>query len=134
MAFGVVLFVASWTIIRSALQILLERTPANLDLKAAMRAIEDIDAVIDVHHVHAWSLTAGRNVVSAHIRVRNPATDGERVLREAGDRLKNRFKVYFSTLQIEDEPVAAEERASAIDITQGNEMTCSRRDADHGPH
>lgn len=134
MAFGVVLFVASWSIIRSALQILLEGTPADLDLEAAMGAIEDIDGVIDVHHVHAWSLTSGRNVVSAHIRVRNPAADGERILREAGDRLKKRFKVYFSTVQIEDEPVAAEEGASAIDITQGNEMTSPIRDVDHGPH
>jgi cobalt-zinc-cadmium efflux system protein len=117
MAFGVVLFWASWSIIRSALAILLQGTPEDLDFDDAMSSLREIDGVRDVHHVHAWSLTSGRNVFSGHIRVDDLATDGERVLREASDRLKHQFKVYFSTLQIEDERVAPEEDADAIDIT-----------------
>ncbi len=117
MAFGVVLFWASWSIIRSALSILLQGTPEDLDLDAAMASLRELDGVRDVHHVHAWSVTSGRNVFSGHVRVGDLARDGERVLREASDRLKQEFKVYFSTLQIEDERVVAEEEADAIDIT-----------------
>jgi cobalt-zinc-cadmium efflux system protein len=134
MAFGVVLFWASWSIIRSALRILLQSTPEDLDLDAAMAAIEGIDGVLDVHHVHAWSLTSGRNVFSAHIRVDSLAADGERVLREASDLLKRHFGVYFSTLQVEDERVAAEEDAAAIDITQGRETATPRRPTGHSTH
>ena len=82
-----------------------------------MASLREIDGVRGVHHVHAWSFTSGRNVFSAHIRVNDLPIDGERVLGEASDRLKLQFKVYFSTLQIEDERVAAEEDADAIDIT-----------------
>jgi cobalt-zinc-cadmium efflux system protein len=129
MAFGVVLFWASWSIIRSALRILLQGTPDDLDLDAAMAAIQSIDGVEDIHHVHAWSVTSGRNVFSAHIRVGDLTADGERVLREASDRLKRDFSLYFSTLQIEDERVAAEEGAGAIDITREDDKLPTRHES-----
>jgi cobalt-zinc-cadmium efflux system protein len=117
MAFGLVLFWASGSIIRSALRILLQSTPEDLDLTNAMAALQSIEGVKDVHHVHAWSITSGRNLFSAHLCVRSFADDGERVLREASKRLKQQFKIYFSTIQIEEECLSGEEGAAAIDIT-----------------
>lgn len=118
MAFGLALFWASWSILRSALRILLQSTPEEFDLKGAIGALRSIEGVTDVHHVHAWSLTSGRNLMSAHICVRSIASDGARVLREASDRLKHRFQIYFSTLQIEEQCLAGEEGAEAIDVTK----------------
>ena len=115
-AFGFALFWASWTILRSTLRILLQSTPEDFDLKGAISAIRGIHGVSDVHHVHAWSLTSGRNVFSGHVRVRSFANDGERVLREASERLRKRFNVYFSTLQIEETCLAGEQDAADIDI------------------
>src|SRR3546814_3381271 len=71
MAFGVVLLWASWDIIRDSLHILLQGTPHDLDIEAAMKAIRAVDGVTDVHHVHAWSLTSGTNLFSSHVRVRS---------------------------------------------------------------
>lgn len=118
MAFGLVLFWASWSILGSALRILLQSTPEGLDLERAINALRSIDGVIDVHHVHAWNLTSGRNLFSGHIRVRSFAKDGERVLREASELLKHRFNIYFSTFQIEEKCVSAEQGAEEIDITK----------------
>lgn len=117
MAFGLVLFWASWSILRSALRILLQSTPEGFDLDAAIKALQSIEGVTDVHHVHAWTLTSGRNLFSGHICVRSFAEDGERVLRQTSDQLKHRFKFYFSTIQIEEECLSGEEDAAAIDIT-----------------
>lgn len=117
MAFGLVLFWASWTILRSALRILLQGTPEGFDVEAAIKGLRTIRGVEDVHHVHAWSLTSGRNVFTAHLRVGDAATDGERVLREATDGLKQDFAVYFSTIQVEEGCSSGESGADAIDIT-----------------
>jgi cobalt-zinc-cadmium efflux system protein len=117
MAFGFVLFWASWGILRQSLHILLQGTPGDLDLNAAVRAIEDIDGVTDVHHVHAWSLTSGRNIFSGHVCVRDFARDGARVLQAAHDLLKQRFGIYFSTIQIEKKCLEGEEDAASIDDT-----------------
>lgn len=118
MAFGLVLFWASWSILRSALRILLQSTPEGFDVDAAIQALQSIKGVKDVHHVHAWSLTSGRDVFSGHVRVQSFAKDGERVLREASERLKDRFKIYFSTLQIEENCLSSEQGAADIDITR----------------
>lgn len=118
MAFGVVLFWASWEILSSALRILLQSTPEDFDLTAAIGALQSIPGVTNVHHVHAWSVTSGRNLFSGHVCVNSLPNDGARVLREATDRLRQRFKVYFSTIQIEERCLSGEEGAADIDITE----------------
>jgi cobalt-zinc-cadmium efflux system protein len=118
MAFGLALFWASWSILRSSLRILLQSTPEGFDLKAAIDSLQSIDGVKDVHHVHAWSLTSGRNLFSGHICVADYSKDGERVLRQATDRLQDRFKVYFSTIQVEEHCLSGEEQAGDIDVTK----------------
>lgn len=117
MSFGLVLLWASWGILRESLHILLQGTPEDLDLEAAIRAIREVEGVTDIHHVHAWSLTSGRNVFSSHVCVRS-WQEGERVLRQVNDLLRDRFRIYFSTTQIEERCLVSEEGAEAIDITQ----------------
>lgn len=115
MAFGLVLLWASWSILREALHILLQGTPEDLDLSAAIEAIRTLDGVTDVHHVHAWSLTSGRNMFSSHVCVRD-WQEGERVLKEVNNLLRTKFNVYLSTTQIEETCLADEEGAAEIDI------------------
>ena len=119
MAFGLVLLWASWRILREALHILLQGTPEDLDLEAAIEAIRQLEGVTDVHHVHAWSLTSGRNVFSSHVCV-GDFQEGERVLRQASNLLRERFNIYFSTLQIEEYCLDGEETAADIDITRSH--------------
>ena len=69
MAFGLLLFWASWGITRDSLSILLDNVPKDLDLNAAKDAIEAVSGVESVHHLHAWSLTTGKNILSAHVLV-----------------------------------------------------------------
>ena len=100
MAFGVVLLWASWGIIRETLRILMQGTPTDLDLDALVSALVGLEGVENVHHVHAWSLTTGRNVFTGHLRVRDGANPDE-VRRRAQALLRDRFGIYFSTLQTE---------------------------------
>lgn len=115
MVFGVVLLWASWGIIRDALHILLQGTPQDFDMEGAISALGQLEGVADVHHVHAWSLTSGLNIFSSHVCVRE-ARDGQRVLEQATRLLRDRFNVYFSTLQIEERCLSDEEAAASIDI------------------
>ena len=115
MAFGLVLFWASWRIIRDSLAILLQGTPRDLDLNAAIDAIRRVPGVTGVHHVHAWSLTSGRNIFSGHVTVGEYAS-GQQVLQAVHDLLKQRFGIYFSTVQIEEHCLEGEEQAAEIDI------------------
>ena len=132
MAFGVVLLWASWGIIRDSLHILLQGTPEDLPLDEAIAAIRGVEGVTDVHHVHAWSLTSGVNIFSSHVCVRR-WEDGERVLVEVNRLLRERFKVYFSTIQIEERCLDGEEAAAGIDVTR-SETPTHESAGDNGGH
>ena len=117
MAFGLVLFWASWRIIRDSLHILLQGTPQDLDLDEVIAALRAVRGVSDVHHVHAWSLTSGRNVFSGHVCV-DSAEDATRVQREVHELLKGRFGFYFATIQTELECLDPADEAPDLDITR----------------
>ena len=77
-----------------------------------------------MHHVHAWSLTQGRNVFSAHIRVDDLGRDGQRVLKNVHDMHRAKFGMYFSTLQVED-ACLDEDSAKAIDVTRAGHSSAA---------
>ena len=132
MAFGVVLLWASWGIIRDALHILLQGTPQDLEINDAIGALQALPGVADVHHVHAWSLTSGVNVFSSHLLVPD-AHEAQRVLEEATRLLRQRFNIYFSTIQIEERCLDLEEDAQAIDIVREPDAAASAAEGEsHG--
>jgi len=113
MLFGLVLFWASWGIIKQSFDILLEAAPDDIDVDEVRAELEKIDDVEIVNHVHAWSLTSGKNLFMAHIKISEKA-DHEAVLDKAYGLLKDKFGFYFSTLQVEKTSHAPEE-AKEID-------------------
>jgi len=116
MVFGVVLLFASWALVREALVVLLEATPADIDLNEVGRSLMEIDGVTDIHHIHAWTITSGKNVFSTHIRLEHGASD-HTVLAEAHRRLADKFGFYFSTVQLESHCTDLDE-VQEIDITR----------------
>ncbi len=124
MAFGVLLFLASWTIIRGALHILLDNVPADLEMNHVKDAIEAVPDVVSVHHLHAWSLTTGKNIVSAHVLIGDFAT-GEAILQNIQLMLKTDFSIYFSTIQVETEVCQEIEAADEIDFLRQDSPAAS---------
>ena len=127
MAFGLVLLLASWGIIRESLSILLDNVPRDLDLNEVRAAIEAPPGVVNVHHLHAWGLTTGRNIVSTHVLV-EPDHDREQIQQELQRLLKSRFGIYFSTIQTETEICEEEEEARAIDFLRTDPEAGSQMD------
>lgn len=100
MAFGVVLLYASWGIMRSALAILMEGAPEDIDLPAVHHELSRLVGVTDVHHLHAWTLTSNRHVFTAHLKISDEAS-GTEVLKAAHKLLRDEFGFHFSTIQLE---------------------------------
>lgn len=118
MAFGFVLVWASWGILRDSTHLLMEGTPEDVSLGDVTRALEGLDGVADAHHVHAWALTSGKYVFSAHLRVRD-GHDPQEALKAAHAMLRKQFGFFFVTLQVEDFCLD-ESGAERIDITRDN--------------
>jgi cobalt-zinc-cadmium efflux system protein len=90
-------------IVRSSAHILLEGTPPGLDLDALRADLAAaVPGVSEVHHVHAWSLTSGQIMITLHVRC-SPEADPTSVIRAINSRLKLRFRITHSTIQIDAE-------------------------------
>ncbi|CAB4909981.1 unannotated protein [freshwater metagenome] len=95
----------AWLLLREALSILLETTPKSLNLDEVREHLLQEPDVIDVHDMHAWTITSGVEVMSAHVVVRDmqPSCDTGALLNELQSCLLGHFNIAHSTLQIEPE-------------------------------
>jgi cobalt-zinc-cadmium efflux system protein len=94
----------TWLLLRDALDVLLEATPRGVALAAVRRHILDVPGVQDVHDLHAWTITSGMPVLSAHVVVDESviATGcGPSVLDRLQRCLAGHFDVEHSTFQLE---------------------------------
>ena len=87
-------------LLRDAVNVLLEATPRGVDLAEVRAHILDAAGVSDVHDLHAWTITSGMNVVSAHV-VLEPGADAPSVLDELCRCLAGDFDIEHSTFQLE---------------------------------
>ena len=100
----------TWTLLRHAVNVLLEGAPPHLDVPEIEAAHCAAAGVRRVHDLHVWTLTSGREAMSAHVVVR-PDTPADRILDELHVILHARFGIDHTTIQVESEP------ASLIQIT-----------------
>lgn len=115
--FGFVLLWASWGILSQATHLLMDGTPDDIDLVDVAGDLAKLDGAKNIHHMHAWALTSGKYVFSAHILLEKGA-DQQAVLEDAHALLKDRYGFLFSTLQLELKCLE-EGDAAAIDISTG---------------
>ena len=90
----------TWSLLREAVDILLQATPKGVDLDEVRRHLLRARGVIDVHDLHAWTLTSGVNVVSLHA-VMAPGAEPASVLDELCACLTDDFDMEHSTVQLE---------------------------------
>jgi cobalt-zinc-cadmium efflux system protein len=97
---GLLILPRTWGLLREAVDILLEATPKGVDLDEVRRHIVEASGVMDVHDLHAWTITSGMNVVSAHVVLAEGA-DPPSVLDELCRCLSGDFDIEHSTFQLE---------------------------------
>ncbi len=99
-------------LLRQVAAVLLEATPEGVDLEAVRTHIVGVRGVADVHDLHAWTITSGVPVLSAHVVVQDAviaAGETGGVLDALGECLAGHFDVEHCTFQIEPLAHAAHE-------------------------
>jgi cobalt-zinc-cadmium efflux system protein len=89
----------AWTLVREAVDVLLESTPSHIALGDVRAALQGIPGVESVHDLHVWTVTSGVVAMSAHAIVREPEKHQE-VLECAHDML-GQMGIHHVTVQIE---------------------------------
>jgi cobalt-zinc-cadmium efflux system protein len=97
------IFRSAWTVTREAADVLLEGAPAGFDVKRIeSELIGHVPGLTGVHHVHVWSMTGERPMVTLHANLA-PGTEHREIVSAIHVRLGERLNVEHTTVQIEDE-------------------------------
>jgi cobalt-zinc-cadmium efflux system protein len=87
---------------RTAVRILVQAAPENLDIETVERDLLALEGVLDVHDLHIWTLTSEMDVASAHLIAQDRA-DPHGVLDEARSLLQDDYGIEHATVQVEPE-------------------------------
>jgi len=101
---GVMIVPRTLKLLRETLDVLLESAPKGVDMNEVRAHILAVDGVEDVHDLHAWTITSGMPVLSAHVVVRSDVLNAighEKVLHELQGCLGDHFDVEHCTFQLE---------------------------------
>jgi cobalt-zinc-cadmium efflux system protein len=113
LAVGVLILPRTWRLLRETVDVLLEASPRGMDLSEVRRHMTTLNGVRDVHELHAWTITSGLPVLSAHVVVDPGVIDDGRcatMLDRLQDCLRGHFDVEHSTFQLEPAGHADHER------------------------
>ncbi len=98
---GLIVLRSAWHVVAESGHILLEGSPAGFDSRAIGDDLrEALPYVLDVHHVHAWSISQERPMVTLHACV-TENTDATVAVREIKRRLAKDFRITHATIEIE---------------------------------
>ncbi|UTD54636.1 cation diffusion facilitator family transporter [Halomonas sp. MS1] len=77
-------------------------SPPNIDGKAVVEAVQDIDGVQDIHHVHLWQMQENTVALDCHVVLTEAGWQQlESVKAEIKEELKTRFSIAHSSLEFE---------------------------------
>jgi cobalt-zinc-cadmium efflux system protein len=117
---SLIIVFAAWSILREGLRVILEATPAHIDVLAMIEALKRIPGVKDVHDVHVWSITPEIHAMNGHVLVEDISISKSAELRASIEKVsRERFHIEHITLQMESENCAS------------NELFCNLNGSDH---
>jgi cobalt-zinc-cadmium efflux system protein len=99
---GLLILYNAWGILRDAVDILLESTPRDVDMKKMVVEITQLDGVLGVHDLHVWSITQNLRTMSAHILTEDISVSaGTEIQNRINELVYHRYNIAHATLQLE---------------------------------
>jgi len=99
---GALILWNAWIIIRETIAILSEGTPRDVDPRAIVHDLKQVNGVNDVHDLHVWSITQTMRSLSAHIITDDiPLSASATIQRDINALLWQRYGIAHTTLQFE---------------------------------
>jgi cobalt-zinc-cadmium efflux system protein len=99
---ALIILKSAWGIVRASAHILLEGTPAGMDLAEIKADLElHVPEICNAHHIHVWSITGEQHLVTLHVwpadgvQPRDAVTAVQR-------RLAAQFSIAHATVQVEE--------------------------------
>ncbi len=95
----------SYYMLRETINILMESTPAGIEIGEVTLAMQEVEGVMDVHHLHVWRLDENNILLESHVVIdESDMNRMEQIKQSLKDLLSTSFDIHHSTLEFEFEP------------------------------
>ncbi|WP_447891278.1 cation diffusion facilitator family transporter [Pseudomonas hormoni] len=101
-AIGLWVLPRTWVLLKESMNILLQGVPDGIDIAEVESTIRAVEGIEDIHDLHLWALTSGKNVMSAHLVVQHPSRPDQEILAEVTRLMSEKFHISHTTLQLEN--------------------------------
>lgn len=98
---------SSWALLREAVSVLMESAPGHIDVDQVRQTLLAVPDVQGVHDLHIWTITSGRESLSAHVVTSDHRSPRE-LLADIRRALHDRFGIHHVTVQVEPQKPAEE--------------------------
>lgn len=100
---GLFILPRTWGLMTQAVNVLMEATPAHVNLAMLERTMLTVDGVASVHDLHVWTITSGIDAMSAHVVLTPSASSSisEVVAERVAGLVKECFNIGHTTIQVE---------------------------------
>lgn len=99
-AISLLILWSAWTLVRDALDVLMEGTPKDLDVSAIEATIGSTPGVAAMHDLHVWSVSEGLTALTVHVVLAH-GHHGTDVAAAVGERVRERHHIEHVTVQAE---------------------------------
>ena len=98
----VVILVSTWGLLRDSFKMTIDAVPAGIELEQIKKIIKDVPNVVQVHHVHVWSLSTTENALTAHVVIDDLLSFEQKlgVVNEIKHTLKH-HNIHHSTIELQ---------------------------------
>lgn len=118
---ALVLLINVFKNLKDVLDLFLEKTPSNVDIDKLEHELKEVNNVLDIHHIHVWSLDNVNNYITLHVKVSNKLTFKEL------DQVKLDLRKIIKSHNIEH--ITLE-----VDFNKCQEKECHFKETDHHHH
>ena len=99
---AIMVLYSSWQLVRESVDVLLEATPAHLNISSILSDLGSVGGVVSIHDLHVWSITSGMPAMSCHVIIRQNE-DASEILAALSRMMRDKYKIEHTTIQIERE-------------------------------
>jgi cobalt-zinc-cadmium efflux system protein len=90
----------TWILLKESLNLLLEGVPLGIDIEEVEKEILSQKGVVNLHDLHLWGITSGKNSLTAHILM-DGTVDSTELINSIQTTLSDKFAISHTTLQCE---------------------------------
>lgn len=90
---------STWSVLKNAINILMEGTPAGIDIREIKKHLATLPNVVEIDHIHVWAITSGKVLATMNVAVGDQSLSVKTIKRIKTE-LAKKFNIMHSTIEI----------------------------------